>query len=253
MGPPTVRLSWPQRVTQTFVQLADALVTDFDDVEFLQTVLESGIDLLAVDDGGLMIADQQSRLQILTLSSEDARLKQLFELQTTDGPCLDSYRTGQPILNISPDGMLANWPRFGPTAVSAGYRYLHAFPLRHRGQVVGAMNLLCSDQCPFSPDGITLAQGLADMATLGLVQHRIYLEPPPLSEQLQTALDTRVKMEQAKGVFAERAQTSLQDAFFQLRQLARERGRPLHEIAESVLNGDPLHPGPTAPTEGKFT
>lgn len=234
----TGRLSWSQRVTQAFVQLADALVTDFDTVDFLQTVVERGVELLAADDGGLMIADPARRLQVMTLSSEDPRLRRLFELQTTDGPCLDAFTTGKSILNISPDGMLANWPDFGPTAAAAGYRFLHAFPLQHRGRVVGAMNLFCFDKSPFSPDGIALAQGLADMATLGLMQQRRTIDQQSLAERLQAALDSRVLIDHAKGALAERTHVTLQDAYNQLRRLARNGGQPLTEVAKAVLNGD---------------
>lgn len=239
MALPTVkRLSWQQRVTNAFVQLSDTLVIDFDVVEFLQTVLVRSVELLAADDGGLMLADADGHLKVMTATTDGVRLMELFELQAAEGPCVDCFRTGEQVLNVDPDGMVANWPRFGPIAAAAGYRYVHALPLHYRGQVLGAMNLFCSDKNPFSPDGIALGQGLADIATIGLLQQRRNHERLSLTEQLQTAWSTRVVIEQAKGVLAERHQTSLDDAFTTMRRQARNERRPLTAIARIVLEID---------------
>ncbi len=263
--PLVLPLSWQQRLTSTFLQLADLLALDFDITEFLQVLLERAVDLLAAEDGGLMLATDTTvpspgtpdpatpgtaapgtgvfgtrapgtgGLDLMALSSEDESLSRLFVVQISDGPCLECFRSGEAILNVDPEGMLQRWSRFGPLAVSHGYSYLHAFPVRYRGRTLGALNLLCLDRSPFSPDGVALGQALADMAAIGLMQLGGQKERPVPADQLRRALAARVVVQQAKGVIAQTRGVSLTEAFAIMRDDARRSGEPLVDVASRLV------------------
>jgi len=225
------------RVTEVLVELADTLVVDFDVIDFLHTLVERCVELLAVDAAGLLLADQQGRLEVLAASSEEARLLELFELQSSQGPCMECFTTGDQRTNIGIAQMAETWPLFAKAATGAGYRAVHAFPLRLRGQVIGAMNLFGRSEPGLPPDDIALGQGMADIATIGLLQQRRSREQDLLTEQLQAALNTRIVIEQAKGVLAERGQIGLGEAFTLLRARARQTRQPLTTIAYAVIEG----------------
>ena len=226
-----------ERVTQVLVELADTLVVGFDVIDFLHTLVERSVELLAADAAGLMLADQQGRLEVVAASSEEARVLELFELQSSQGPCMDCFTTGEPLVNIDVTQMKDRWPLFAGAAIFAGYRSAHAIPLRLRGHVIGAMNLFCVAEAPLTADDVALGQGMADIATIGLLQQRRALEHDILTEQLQAALNTRIVIEQAKGVLSERVGISLGEAFALMRAQARRTQQPLTAVAYAVLEG----------------
>ena len=226
-----------ERVTQVLVELADTLVVGFDVIDFLHTLVERSVELLAVDAAGLLLADQQGHLEVVAASSEEARVLELFELQSSQGPCMECFTTGKPLVNLSIGQLTQRWPGFADAASVAGYGSAHALPLRLRGQVIGAMNLFAVAEVPLSADDVSLGQGMADIATIGLLQQRRAMEQDLLTEQLQAALNTRVVIEQAKGVLSERAGIALSDAFALMRTRARATQQPLTTIAYSVLDG----------------
>lgn len=226
-----------ERVTRVLVELADTLVVGFDVIDFLHTLVERSVELLAADAAGLMLANQQGHLEVVAASSEEARVLELFELQESQGPCMDCFITGEPLVNIDVTEMNDRWPLFAAAASVAGYRSAHALPLRLRGSVLGAMNLFTVDNTPLGDDDISLGQGMADIATIGLLQQRRALEQDLLTEQLQTALNTRILIEQAKGMLSELADVSLGEAFLLMRLTARRTEQPLTLIAHRILEG----------------
>jgi GAF domain-containing protein len=225
------------RVTRVLVELADTLVVGFDVIDFLHTLVERSLELLAADAAGLMLADQQGNLEVFASSSAETRLLELFELQSSQGPCLDCFNTGEPVVNVAVAQMSDRWPQFSAAASKAGYRSTHALPLRLRGQVIGAMNLFTMAEVPLTADDIALGQGMADIATIGLLQQRRAREQDILTEQLQSALNTRVVVEQAKGVLSERAGVDLPTAFALMRSQARRTQQPLTSVAYAIIEG----------------
>ena len=226
-----------ERITRVLVELADTLVVGFDVIDFLHTLVERSIELLAADAAGLMLANQQGHLEVVAASSEEAWLLELFELQSSQGPCMDCFTTGEPLVNVDVSQMRARWPLFAEAAAVAGYRSAHALPLRLRGTIIGAMNLFTTTELPLTVDDVSVGQGMADIATIGLLQQRRAVEQDVLTEQLQTALNTRIMIEQAKGMLAERADVTLGRAFVMMRERARLTQRSLTEVATSVLDG----------------
>jgi hypothetical protein len=226
-----------QRLSQVFVQLADTLVATFDVIDFLQNLTERSVELLDVEAAGLMLADQRGQLRVVASSAETARLVEVFELQNSEGPCLDCFHTGEQVVNLDPAQMRARWPRFAAEAASLGFQSAHALPMRLREQVIGAINLFAITDLPLNPDDVTVGQAMADIATIGLLQERAGREKNVLAEQLQAALNSRVMIEQAKGVLSERAKTTPDDAFVLMRAYARKQNRRLTAVAADVLDG----------------
>lgn len=225
-----------ERLGQAFVELADTLVTDFDPGEFLYGLSHRCVELLDVDAAGLLLADPSGDLRVVASSSEEAHLLELFEVQNEEGPCLDCYRTGAPVAEAELEKS-TRWPRFRKAALQVGFRSVQAAPMRLRDEVIGALNLFRSRPGELDPADIALSKALADVATIGLLQERSVREARLLAEQLQTALNNRVLVEQAKGVLAARTGASMVVAFEALRSYARRENRRLAEVASALLEG----------------
>jgi len=230
-----VRVARGDLLARAFVELADTLVDDYDVVAFLHGLAERCVTIFDVAEAGLMLADQRGGLRVLASSSERMRLLELFELQSEEGPCLDSYGTGAP---VSEDNLQAErWPRFAPAALDAGFISIYAVPMRLRDERIGALNLFHTEPAALSEGDMVAVQALADVATIGILHERSIREAQVLTEQLQTALNSRVVIEQAKGVVAERANVDVEEAFRRLRVYARAHNRRLGEVARQVLAG----------------
>lgn len=227
----------PERqVAEAFIALADTLVTGFDIIEFMHSLAERCVGLLGVNAAGLLLTDQHDHLRLMGASSEQTRLLELFQLQNDQGPCLDCFRTGRAVHCADLTSPPATpWPQFAEQADRAGFRAVSALPMRLRGQVIGAMNLFRAEPGELDAGTAALAQAMADIATIGLLQERAIREGQMLSEQLQRALSSRVVIEQAKGMLGERHTLPLEDAFALLRRHARSHRLNLTELAQAVV------------------
>jgi GAF domain-containing protein len=186
----------------------------------------------------MLLVVPEGRLRALASSSEAIRLLELFEEQSEEGPCPDCYRTGLPVVNQDLGSESAKlWPTFTPRAQAAGFRLVHALPMRLRGLTIGALNLFCTHEREMSESDIAVAQALAAVATIAILQHRRIAEAIVVNQQLQGALDSRVVIEQAKGTVAEREGCSMEEAFTALRIYARNHNRRLADVASGVVDG----------------
>lgn len=229
-------------LAKALVELADTLVADFDVAELLHVLTDRCVDVLDVGAAGIMLASPAGDLRVMASSSEAMRLLELFELQAQEGPCLDCYRTGQAVVNVDLGGDEHRWPQFEAQATASGFRSAYALPLRLRGAVIGALNVLNLDPGPMSPGDLAAAQALADIATIAILQHRAAREAQVLNEQLSEALNTRVIIEQAKGMVAERKGVDMEAAFVLLRRHARDHNLRLADVARTVVDGNPRLP-----------
>ncbi len=232
-------------LADVFVEMADTLVDDFDVLDFLHTLTERCVQLLDVSAAGLLLTDGQGTLQVVAASSERTRLLELFQLQTDQGPCLDCYHTGTAV-SVADLPAAGRWPRFTAAAAEVGYVSVHALPMRLRSDVIGALNLFDSATGPLDADKLRIGQALADVATIGLLQQRAISRRDIVTEQLQTALNSRVLIEQAKGLLAERLHTTMTDAFEILRSTARSRNQRLVDLAQTIIDGTEQLPPPAA-------
>jgi GAF domain-containing protein len=231
-----------ERLAQVFVRVADTLVDDFDLLDFLHMVSVETSSLVDVRDAGLLLADHRGRLQLMAASDERTQMLELFQVQTVEGPCQDCFRGGRAVVNADLRAAGDRWPRFAPRAVAAGFRSVHAFPLRLRQEVIGALNLFGEDVGAMDPADIAIVQALADVATIGLLQERALRRGEVLSEQLQAALNSRVVVEQAKGALAQIHGISTDEAFILLRDYCRRHQVRIGDVALAVVTDPTLHP-----------
>lgn len=225
-----------------FVEVADTLVDDFDVVEFLETLTRHTATISAASSAGLLLADPHGQLQYMASSEESVRLLELFQLQYHEGPCLDAYRTGTAVVNSDLQQATERWPLFAPQAVEAGFQSVHAFPLRHRQKVIGALNLFGTDTGRLEPSDVRIIQCLADIATIGVLQERTIRSAEVLAEQLQSALNSRITIEQAKGVLARTHGVGVDAAFALMRDYARRHQLRLGDVARAVVTEPGRHP-----------
>lgn len=224
-------------LARTLVELADTLVDDFDVVDLLTRLAHRCVEVLDVEAAGLVLAAPDGQLRVMASSSEAMRMLELFELQTQEGPCVDCHRTGQPVVNQDLATVNGRWPRFAAAAVAAGFHSVHAVPMRLRGSVIGALNLFRVGPGEMGGDDIDVAQAFADVATIAILQHRAALEAQVLNEQLTHALNSRVVLEQAKGMLAERLNLDMEQSFTVLRTHARVHNLLLVDVARAVIGG----------------
>jgi len=238
-------------LAKTLVELADTLVDDFDVVELLTLLADRCVEVLDVAGAGLMLAYPGGELRVMASSSHAVRLLELFELQSEEGPCPDCYRSGMPIVNHRLATVDGRWPRFGPRALAAGFQSVHALPMRLRGSVIGALNLFRADEGTLTEADVHAAQALADVATIAIVAQRAAADTQVVNEQLHQVLNTRIVIEQTKGMVAEATGLGLDQAFSALRHHARRDNIRLLDIADEIIAGtlaaQPLDPETPAP------
>jgi GAF domain-containing protein len=223
-------------LARTFVELADTLVDDFDVVDLLTRLTDRCVEVLDVAAAGLMLAAPEGDLRLMASSSEEMRLVELFELQSQEGPCPEAYRTGEPVLNDNLAMDSGRWPRFGPVALEAGFRSVHAIPMRLRGLTIGVLNLFRTTEGALGESDLIAAQAMAAVATIAILQHRAAIETHLVNDQLNHALRSRIVIEQAKGILAERSGLDMGAAFSSLRAYARSHNRRLVEVAQSIID-----------------
>ncbi len=224
-------------LTNTFVELADTLVDDFDIVDLLTTLSARCVEILDVDAAGIMLVGSDGTLRAAASSSEVMRIVELFEIQAQEGPCWDCYRTGQPVVNQDLADVDGRWPTFAPVATAAGFRAADAVPLRLRDKVIGALNLFSAEPGSLDDDDLVVARALADVATIAILQQRRIFDTDTVNDQLNHALTSRITIEQAKGIVAERERLDMPEAFDRLRAYARSNNQRLHDVATALING----------------
>jgi GAF domain-containing protein len=225
-----------RRLTSAFVTLADTLVADFDVVDLLQTLVDTCAELLDADAAGIMLAEADGELAVVASTSEQSRLVEVIQLSSGAGPCVECFTTGS-VVSV-PDVELVGdrWPGFSAQVLEQGFRSVHGVPLRLRGSIIGTLNLFRVETGVMSDEDVAVAQGLADVATIGILQQRAIREADMAKFQLQRALDSRVLIEQAKGVVSHTRGVDMDEAFRMLRTHARSNNLNLRDVAAAVVD-----------------
>jgi hypothetical protein len=223
-------------VAQAFVSLANSLVDGFDVVELLSGLTANCARLLDIASAGVLLADRRSVLHVVAASSEATRNLELFQLQRDQGPCLDCYRSGAPVSVADLGERLARWPQFVDAALSAGFASVHALPMRLQDNVLGTLGLFGSRVGALGEEDLSLAQALAHVGSVAIVHGNAAADKAAIAEQLQNALSSRVVLEQAKGLIAQRGELDMDKAFEALRGYARDHNHRLVDVARAVVS-----------------
>lgn len=227
-----------QRIVETFVELADTMVDDFDVVEFLHRLAERCVELLDCAEAGLLLVDAAGRLRVMASSSERSEALEVLEAQNDEGPCFECFRIGRPVSSKDLTAEAERWPTFAPLALEKGFLSVQAIPMRVRGETIGALNLFRDERGRLDEFDLPLGQGMADIAAVALLQERIVRESRGVVQELQGALTSRVVIEQAKGVLAERTGIGVDEAFARMRAHARGHNVRLSDLAYAVIDGE---------------
>lgn len=220
----------------TFVEIVDTLVGDFDVIEVLTLLTSRCVELLDAAAAGILLADGDGHLRVIGASTEQIQLLELFQVQNDEGPCLDCYNTGEVVLHSDLDRP-SPWPAFARECTAAGYASVCALPLHLKTQTLGCLNMFMSAPGGLTDGEIAIAQALADVAAIAIVQDQATRDSAVREAQLQHALSSRIAIEQAKGMIAENCQIDMNEAFSRLRSFARSNNRGLTEVAESLVTG----------------
>jgi hypothetical protein len=226
------------RLAAAFFELSDIHNRDFDMTSYAHLLAGHSVQLLNVDAAGLLLSEEDGQLEATGATTDAARLLQLIQLRLDEGPGIDSVRTQRPVsvpdLRSDP-----RWGAFRTAVLNAGFAAVHAVPMQVRGDVIGSMSLFRRRAGGLSEDDLALGESLVHVATNCMLLNRAVGKGEKLSGQLQTALNTRVAIEQAKGILAERRGSTLDSAFELMRAFARHDRRQLTEVAHAVINGSP--------------
>lgn len=230
-----VDLNREGRLAATFVTLADTLVVGFDMLDLLHSLVETSADLLDAAAAGIVLSDGAGDLDVVASTSENAALVDLAQVRAAAGPCIDCLSTGHAIAVADIDTQ-PGWSEFSELARAQGYRSAHSVPLRLRDTVIGALTLYRTETGPLPESDAVIAQSLADVATISILHERALRESDTTIGQLQLALDSRVLIEQAKGVLAWVHNVDMDVAFALLRGYARDNGVALRDVAAGVVD-----------------
>ena len=224
-----------EKASAVFVQLADVLDPRHDVLDTMDLLVHSAVRFTAAVDAGIVLADADAVLHMIASTSERTSDVEEIQLETQQGPCWDSYRSGQTVEVLNLRAARERWPQFVLFAEQRGFRAGYAVPVTLRGQHLGALNLFLDRSAAFTDSDVAVAQALAQAATIGIVQRRALKQRADRFVQLQNALDSRVLLEQAKGALAYRRGVSIDEAFKLLREHARRTGARLRDVADEVV------------------
>lgn len=224
-----------RELVDTFVELADTMVSGYDIVDLLYRLVSRCAKILGAADAGILLPDAHGSLEVIASTSERSQLISLLQLDEEQGPCLDAYHSGRPVTVDNFAAIHDRWPRFAEAAGELGYHWMHAIPLRLREEVIGSLNLFGDQPDALTAEDALAARGLADIATIGILHERAFRESDLARTQLQHALDSRVVVEQAKGILSHTHGVDMEEAFRLLRGQARSTQRKLADVAREII------------------
>jgi len=223
------------RLAKVFVEVADTLVAEFDLIEFMQLLADRVAGMIDSSTVGLLLADPRGQLRFMAASDETTKFLELFQVEKQDGPCVDAFHTAKPVINTDLRAASDRWPQFASRAIAAGFLSVHAFPLRLRSEVIGALGVFGTTLGDLDDTEVQIVQALGDVAAIALLQERTIRRGEVLTEQLQGALNTRIIIEQAKGATAQTHDVTLDVAFEMIRVYARRTQQRLSDVARLVV------------------
>jgi hypothetical protein len=231
-----------QRVTEVFVELVDVLAEGFDAVRHLSVLAGRCVELLPVAAAAVLLAEHDGRLRPAAASEESAWLLARWQAEHGNGPRPECSSSGSGIANAPLDAATTRWPGFAAQARGYGYVLAHTIPMRRPTALAGALILFSATSEPLGEADLVLARAMAEVAAGGIAQRLAIERGAEVTSQLWEALNSRILIEQAKGILAERMRLPVDDAFALLRGRARRGNQPLPVVARTVVEGGDTGP-----------
>ncbi|MFC9281296.1 GAF domain-containing protein [Streptomyces collinus] len=229
-------MSREQQLAEAVAGLADPFADDVDPVVLVDRLARACVDITGADAVGVMVASTRGDLRTLAVTDERAAFMELFQLQTDEGPCLDCYREGRRVDARDMSARTDRWPLLAPFALRSGFGSVHAVPLRVHRQTVGAVNLLIREPGGLPPLDLELAQTLADITAVALVNWTPdRVRPADVSGRVQAALAAKATVDMASGMIAEAGGLSLTEARAALRARAGGHHGRLIDTAQALV------------------
>ena len=225
-----------QAPTTSPAEASDTTMADVDQIDLLHLLTHQCLTLLGLDASGAMLANDSGALRVAATSSESSRLAPLFD-PPGDGPWLDSYTYQLPVVETDLFAHPGRWPAFTGRALHAGIHAVHVLPLQVRGSTIGALGMFTTRTTVLTDHQVLVAEALANATAIALLSHRAAQKSAVLAAQLQTALSSRIVIEQAKGMLAQRGGVSLEHAFEGLRSYARNNRLKLADVCTGIVDG----------------
>lgn len=221
-------------LNKAFADYARTIARRYEIGEVLYRLTDQVVEVLDVDGAGVSLADHDKRLQFVTATDEAVSAVEERQATLREGPCHDAYLNDERVTcaDLRAD---ERWPKYTPGVLEQGLRAVAGIPMVVDDQRIGALNLYAGHAREWDGEDLETAQLLADMATGYIVNARVLTEREELNRQLQHALDSRVVIEQAKGIVAERHDLDTAAAFRKIRSHARSENRNLHLVARDIV------------------
>jgi transcriptional regulator with GAF, ATPase, and Fis domain len=209
----------------------DVLAVEAALLDALQELVRTCVEVGGASAAGIVVRNREDGVEVLAAAQDESRLVELFRFQESDGPCLQAMNSGERMTVLD---VATSAPAAAPGLL--GYSAVHAFPMRLGEQRIGALSLFYAAPHGLSEEDARTAQALADIAAVSILQLCALRSSRRLTDQLQAALDSRVVIEQAKGVLSEAGKVDMERAFARLREYARNRNLRLATVAAAVAN-----------------
>jgi GAF domain-containing protein len=221
-------------LNQAFAEYARSIALQYEIGEVLFRLTDQAVSVLGVDGAGVSIVDADGSLQFVTATDQHTTRVEEHQIETSEGPCHQAFLSGKHVTctDLSADD---RWPVYAAAALEEGLRAAVGIPMTVEGTGIGALNLYAREARAWTEEDLEVGQLLADMASGYIVNARILAESRRLANQLQNALDSRVVIEQAKGIAAERHGIDPSAAFDMIRSHARSNNETVHEIARAIV------------------
>lgn len=218
----------------TVAEFSKKLLTDYDSHEVLEELAEHLTNLLGLMGSGFSLGQDGKLIAITAVPPHLAPLERRQEIDQR-GPCVHAFTTGA-IVAVPDLSQETRWPEYSNLAAELGVRAVVGMPMTLEGQTVGSFNLFRATPGPWGENDLAAASVLLQLAAAFLINTSTLSKQTQMAEQLQRALDTRILLEQAKGVLAEAHSINVDQAFIQIRHYARDRNLKIRDVAHGVVH-----------------
>jgi ANTAR domain/GAF domain len=220
-------------IVDAFADAAARLIGETDVAGSLVALLADCAALIDGESAGLLIEVPGDGLALLASTSHTTTVLELYELQNGHGPCIQAIRDNRTISAAMPT-LAGQWEPVGQAIFDAGYRGVHAFPLRFGHRAVGALNLFTTEVRELDDEKQRLGQAFANMA-LAVIAHPSTGDWHAVHQHITDVLADRITIEQAKGVLAVQHHIDLSDAYTLLVSTAADQHTALAGYAAQVV------------------